>query len=310
MNYGQIKSKVLKLLDEIGTSGSFKTTGDVLAKIPEFTYDAMMDLAATTAKIAAVQYITHNPVCNELAKDTSSVKKHYPGIDFSVELAGAQAAYFECSGPATVYIEEFSNGGWITLEQIDIAVTAQTMQEFKRLITASSSTNNIRLRFAGDNLYDFRNYILYPYAFPSQDAVQVHKPYFEYAFNADFLKFDKVMIKRDSRQYVPLTDYILRPDKKIAVNRYLAPAELLIHYWRKPTELTITGNTTTDEAQELDIAEDAALIIPFYVAGMIANSEDNTTKGLVMLNQYEAKKVNLVGNDSGYSGAISSVYGW
>jgi len=119
------------------------------------------------------------------------------------------------------------------------------------------------------------------------------------------------MSKSDSRQYVQLSsNFQLRPDKKIAINKYIAPAEMLIHYWRKPNMLVTVNNQVTDDAQVLDINDDAARIIPYAVAGQIVLSEGEMSKGLTLLNQYESKKANsLVGNDTGYAGTVLNVYG-
>lgn len=309
MNYGETKLHVLRLLDEFSSSGAVQTTQDVLVKIMALTNDGLMDLAATTAKIPAVQYITLNPVLNDLAKDTSSIKKHLPGTDFSINLIGAKSCYFETDGPCTVLLQEQIAGVWTTLETI--ATTGNVLQEFRRLIAPTSPFNDVRLTFAGDYPYDFRNYVLYPYSWPTEADVQQFKPWFEFSFPADFLKFDKIMAKRDSRQYSQLsTDFQLRPDKKIAINKYLAPAEMLIHYWRKPSMLVTVNNQVIDDAQVLDINDDAARIIPYAVAGQIVLSEGEMSKGLTLLNQYESKKANsLVGNDTGYAGTVLNVYG-
>jgi hypothetical protein len=308
LNYGQIKTHVLRLLDEFSSNGNIQTTQDVLVKIMELSNDALMDLAATTARIPAVQCLTLNPILNELNKDTSSIKKHLPGTDFSIQLVGAKSCYFEIDGPGTVLLQEQINGVWFTIETI--SETGNTLKEFRRLITPTSPSNTIQLVFTGDYPYDFRNYVLYPYSWPTEADVQQFKPFFEYDFPSDFLKFDKIMSKSDTRQYTQLSsNYQLRPDRKIAINKYIAPAEILIHYWRKPKMLVSVNNEVTDEAQVLDINDDAARIIPYYVAGQIRLSEGELTTGLTLVNQYEAKKTSsLVGNDNGYAANILTVY--
>lgn len=273
----------------------------------ELGNDATMDLASTTAKIPAVQYLTINPVLNELNRDTSSIKKHLPGTDFSIELAGAKSCYFELDGPGTVLIQEQVNGVWNTLSTI--TSTDSVIKEYRRLINASNPANNIQLVFTGDYPYDFRNFVLYPYAWPTEDQIQQFKPFLIYDFPTDYLKFNKVMIKRDQRQYVQLnSDFQLRPDKKIAINKYLAPAEVEVHYWRKPILLVSTNNDTTDSALELDINDDAARVIPYYVAGQIVISEGDLSKGLTLINEYESKKNSLVGNDLGYAANVYTIY--
>lgn len=316
LNYGNIRKQTLALLDEYSSSGNVQTTADVLVKIRDMVNQAMVDLASTTAKIHGEYFLTHSPVLNELSRDTSSIKNHLPGIDFSVELAGAKAYFFEATGPGTVKVEESITGVWTELSSIDL--TGSTMTEYKGLITASSAANTVRLRFTGDYIYRYRNYILYPYTFQTVTDIQPHKPHFEYDLPADFLKLDTVMTKRDTRQYVPYINFILRSDKKIAFNRYDV-GEYLIHYWRMPTFFTFTGTESVDDAQTfgIDVAnsiyrveDEAALIIPYYAAGQVLMSESDLSKGIALLNMYEQKKVNLTGNNLGYTGSVLNIYGW
>jgi len=250
VNYEQFKAHVLKLLDEYSSRGAVQgsiKTADQIFKAQDFVNDALYDLASTTAKIPAVFTITHNPLYNELARDTSSIKKHLPGVDYAIELVGARACFFECNGPATVLIEEYNSGAWSTLETIAITVQ-NTFVEYKRLITPTVATNNVRLRFSGNYPYDFRNYVLYPYAFPTQNDVQQHRPHFIYDLASNYLKINNVMVKKDQRQYVPNLTYILTHDKKLGLNRY-ETGEYLVNYWRKPADLTFTGDETTDNTQ-------------------------------------------------------------
>lgn len=311
INYGQLKAHTLKLLDEYSSRGAIQAaikTADIAFKIQDFVNDALYDLASTTAKIPAVYYIAHNPVYNELAKDTSSIKKHIPGTDFIIELVGAKSCFFEVNGPATVVIEEY-NAGWQPIETIEVPSSQKSFAEYKRLIIPTLASNNIRLRFTGDYPYDFKNYILYPYSFPSQDDVQQHRPHFIYPLPDNYLQLNNVMVRKDQRQYVPNMTYILTPDKKIALNRYEV-GEYLINHYRKPSELVFTGDEVVDSAQTLDISEDAARIAPYYVAGQVLMSEGELTKGGGLINQYEGKKVTLVSSDGHYSASITNVFGW
>lgn len=312
MNYGQLKAHALKLLDEYSSRGAIQSaikTADISFKMQDLANDALYDLASTTAKIPAVYFIAHNPVYNELAKDTSSIKKHLPGTDFSIELVGAKSCFFEATGPATVLIEEYNSGAWSAIETIEIPATQISFAEYKRLITPTVPTNNVRLRFSGDYPYDFHNYVLYPYSWPTQDSVQQSRPHFIYSLPDDYLQLHNVMAKRDQRQYTPYNNYILSPDKKIAINRYEI-GEYLINYWRKPSLLVFTGDEVVDNAQTLDISEDAARIAPYYVAGQVLMSEGELAKGVGLINQFESKKVSLVSNEGNYSASITNVFGW
>jgi hypothetical protein len=86
--------------------------------------------------------------------------------------------------------------------------------------------------------------------------------------------------------------------------------ELIIHYWRKPAMLTFTGDETTDDAQTIDLTDEAAHIIPYDIAGEVFKSEKQVTEGMILINQYEAKKANLPSNNSNYAASILNIYGW
>lgn len=318
LTYKDIRQQTLKLLDEVNTAGTIQTTGDYTTKIQDLINQAMVDLASTTAKIHGEYYIEQAPIENEISKDTSSIKIHLPGNDFSISLTNAKSTFFECTGPATVIIEESADGG-ATYSNIEtITVTATDFAEYKRLISPGAATNLVRLRFTGDYVFRFRNYILYPYTFPTEAEIQQNRPHFLYDMPTDFMSLEYVMIRRDARQYLPYSSYILRSDKKMAINRYDV-GEFLIHYWRNPTFFTFTGVEATDDAQVFGIdatnsiyrvADDAALIIPYYAAGNAKLSESDLTNGITLLNIFEQKKVNLVTNSIGYQGSVISVSEW
>lgn len=309
MTYGQIKTQTLRLLDEFSTTGLVSTTQDVLGRIQGFANDALFDLTIKAAKIPALYTIIHNPLYNELSRDTSTIEKHLPDVDFSVELTGARACFFECSGPATVTIDEKINDVWTNIETITI--TSSTLTEYKRLIAPSSLLNSVRLRFTGAYAYDYVNYIIYPYPFPTYADVQQHRPFFLYSLPSDFLKLNYIEVKKDARQYINYIDYKRTPDNKLALSRYDI-GEYLIHYWRKPIELVFTGNQSTDDAQiiDTDMPTEGVQLVPYFIAAHSLIAEGDMTKGITLLNMYEAKVASLPGPDVAYSSTIINVTGW
>jgi len=317
VTYGQIKSDCLRLLDEFssrGTPQSLTKTADYNYKIQSLTNACISDLASTTAKIPAVFSIVHNPIKNTLADDTSTIRTHIPGTDFSIILTNAKATFFEATYPGEIVIEESADNGvtYTEIETINVPSTETAFAEYKRLISPALTTNLVRLRFTGDYIYSFRNYILYQYSFPDEDSVQPHRPFFEVVLPSDYLDINNVFTKRDTRQYLPYTNFNITPgpDKKFCYNSYEGPMELQVGYWRKPTLLTFTQVDVTDRALTIDLTDEAALIIPWNVAGEVLKSEKDLAGGVLLLNQYEVKKNTLISGDSGYSGLVITPYGW
>lgn len=313
MTYLQFKNIALKLLNRYSARGTEldpTKTADIRLKIQDFINAELMDLASTTGKIAAVSTFVHKPFYNELSRDTSAIKQHVPGTDFAVELVGAKAYWFECVGPATITVdEETSADVWTNLTTITVASTVTTFTAYKGLITASDATNAVRLNFSGSYLYPFRNYVLYPYTFETEAAIQQHRPRFIYSLPTDFLKMNNLVVRKETRQEVPEVNFTLdMANKTISINRYVE-GEYIINYYRKPTYITITGVDATDDAQIVDVNEDAAYVLALGVASIVVAKQDPATS-VLLNNLYESKKANLTGNDGVYVQSQVPLSGW
>ncbi|OPX93984.1 MAG: hypothetical protein A4E53_00147 [Pelotomaculum sp. PtaB.Bin104] len=326
VTFGDVRRSTLALLDEYDTAGAIKTTSDVTVKIRDFTNKALVDLAGTTAKIHGEHFIVHAPVNNDSINDASGIKTFLPDkADISISLAGAKSCYFEATGPGTAIIEEAALGSdtYTNIETITIPATVTEFTEYRRLIAPGAATNTVRLRFTGSCVFNVRNYVLYPYTWSSQADVQQNRPYFCYDLPSDFLQLDNVMVRKDVRRFVPYTTFDLRPDKTIWFDRYDAPAEFLVHYWRMPTLFIFTENEVMDDAMVFGIDtsgatptyrvdDAAALIIPFFNAAHVLLSEGSSglTSGAMLLNIYETRKVFLVTNKIGAQSHGYNILGW
>ena len=313
VTYGQIRTGTLRLLDEFSSRGNIQSAAKVADynfKIQQITNESIYELASTTAKIPKTFFIPHNPIKNALSDDTSSIKQHLPNIDFSIVLLNARATFFEATGPATIVIEQSSDGvTYSAIETITIASTVTTFTEYKRLITPTLPTNTVRLRFTGGFLYLFRNFVLYPYSFPTEADVPQHSPWWRVNTPSDFLDLNYVEIRRDARQFVPYSNMIKTPENELFYNRFEGPCEFLVRYWRKPTLLTFTNVQATDDAFVIDLRADAALILPYNIAGTIQNSEE-AGRGDGYLNMYREKRLNLISSTASRTGNLSNLYSW
>src|SRR5665648_390487 len=96
INYGQVRSATLKLLDEWSSRGAIQgasKVADYSFKIQQITNESIIELASTTAKLPKTLLIAHNPIKNALSDDTSTLKNHLPGIDSSIVLLNACLLY-------------------------------------------------------------------------------------------------------------------------------------------------------------------------------------------------------------------------
>jgi len=303
------------LLDEWSSRGAIqaaKKVADYGFKIQQIVNESIYELASTTAKLPKTLLVPHNPIKNSLSDDTSSIRQHLPGVDYSIMIQNAGSTYLEATGPATVVIEQSSDGiTYSAIETITIASTVTTFTEYKRLITPSSPTNTVRLRFTGDYVYLFRNYVLYPYSFPDEASVPQHSPWRKIATPDDFLDLNYTEIRRDARQFVPYSNLIKTPENELYFNSYEGPCEILVHYWRKPTLLTFTDVQATDDAMLIDLRDDAALIISYNAAGTIMNSENQTEHpGDSFLKKYTEKRMNLISSTASHIASLSNLFNW
>lgn len=312
MDYGQLQTQVLQLLNKYSTRGKElapSKTADIRLKIESFINTELIDLATTTGKLRASKTYVVKPVYNELSRDTSSIKTHLPGTDFAIELTGAKSYFFEAQGPAAVTVDEYIDGEWVNLEAITIIETKPEFTEYKGLITPSSDTNRVRLNFSGDYVYNYRYYVLYPYTFPAAEEVQQHRPHFLFDLPDDYLSVENVMMRRDKMQWVPNINHILDlANHKIGLNRH-QEGEVILNYYRKPVLIALTGIEEVDNAQAIDTTPDGAYALALGVASLVTAKNDPATSAYLN-NLYEVKKANMLDNESNYTQAIISVNGW
>jgi hypothetical protein len=317
MNYEQLIVATLKNIDEYSRKGNPAApskTVDYRLKIPEATNGILMNLASTTGKLPAEWEIINFPVLNESTRDTSTIKNHIPGTDDIIAtLPGARSYFLEVTGHYHIVIEEKIDDWWGVLADMQPLPGSEptTFTEVKGLLTPSSTSAPVRIRLTGDYIYPYRHHILYPYSFPSDAEVQQNRAWFEYPLPADWLKFNNVMIRRDTRQWVPFAEYKITPTH-FAYNRY-ATGEIIVNYWRRPKAIVVADPkkpTAEELAQVIDAMPDATEIVPLGVAGTILVGDDNNASSY-LLQLYNNGKFELTQNEGNYGlQSVTNINGW
>lgn len=305
MNILEAGKKALTLIREFSNNGG--TIGDAQNADYLLSRNRLADIAqkeiATVKKIAAVHYISQYAIDNLFGKTNGfDVVKHL-GSDISYTANGGQSYYLEVAGIATVYVEEEISGVWTILQTINNTVKGQ-YTAWKSNLTLTSTSNHVRLRFAGAYPYDIRNYALYAYPFPTDGDVQPWRPYVEYVMPDDFYQLNKIVQTANNRQYTNVGQYKWRDRKTLILNIYDI-GEYEVHYYRYPT--TITAETATDYEFEVDV--EAQELIPLYIAGHVIIDE-NVTIATQMLNEYEKRLSRLDNSDIYSTTTIQTVNGW
>ncbi len=318
MTYDQLVKAVLRLLDEYSSRGATTApikTADLRIKIPDAANQILMDLAVTTGRLIKEWQLLNFPVDNEVNKDTSTVKNHIPGTDDIVATqTGALSFFLEVSGHYHVMIEEQRDGTWEILKELqpEFGQEPENFIELKGLLFPTSTKNLVRIRLTGSYIYPYRNYILYPYTFPSDAEVQPHQPWRKEPLPSDWLKMKDIKIRGKSlRQWEAFHEYRETPTH-FYYNRY-ATGEILVNYYRKPNPVVVVNpaSPTAEElAQVLDATPDAAQAVPFGVAGTVMAGDDIGASEY-FFNLYETRKFQLIQNDGSFGiQQIMSVTGW
>lgn len=305
MNLGEVKEKVIKLINEYSNNGTLipKTKGnyqDYVLRVPDLSNDAQMEIARFI-KIPAVHSLTQYPIQNLLGMHAGfDMEQYLPGIDKTYSAIGAKSYYFEVDRPCTVYVEV--NG--ISVKQIDVADILK-FTGYKGNID-SGDNDTVQLRFTGDYPYVIRNRALFQYKFQTDDDVPTYKAYVPYELPDDYMELDKIYRWYDQRQYTVLPgDYKLTGRKTVELN-WFTNGQFDIHYFKLPTVI----DASTDDSYEFEVEIQAQYLIPYYAAAIVVMDE-NQAIGTLLLNQYQNRLANLSGTYTANTiGEITDVKGW
>lgn len=301
MNLGEIKDMALQLIDEYSSNGeliSDAENADVLSKMTNLANKAQAELSKV-ARIEAVHSFTQKGIENLLGTyATWDIVQYTPDEELYFDGDGAKAYYFEVDGPGTVYIEEV---GGSTLATITVPDTVTTFTAYKGLVSPSSDTAKVRMRFAGDYVYNTKNRALYPYTFPSADDVPQWKAYNEYDLPSDFWEISKLIRIGDTRRLENFRNYQITK-KKLYLNRF-EEGEFRLYYWKKPTLLS-------DDTDVPEIPEEYHYLIAHYVAAMVLIARGETSKGTLLLNVYETDKYAISDPEPEAFATVQDVIGW
>lgn len=277
---------------------------DYLNRMNRFADTAQKELSQVK-KIHAVFNISHNPIKPMQGLLTGfDLKQYLPGTDLIDMYVGCKAYYFEVDNVADIYIEENVSGVWTALKTINNTVKGQ-FTAYKGLINASNPSNQVRLRFSGNYVYNIRNKALYQYPFPTDSDVLDYRPYVTYKMPTDFMELQKVIQQSDPRVYRDKIDYYWEGKRTFVLNFYDA-GSFDIHYYRYPTSI----DSTTLDSYEFEVDTEAQEAIPFFIAShCLMDEEGSRTLAIQLLNEYQTKLSRLYMSDDFGITTITQNYG-
>jgi hypothetical protein len=158
MKLGEAKTKAIKYINEYSNNGnliSTTTNADYLLRMNDLANAAQMEIA-TVRKIQASFSISQNPIINQIGLLQGFDEIQHLDKDITTTVAvGSKSYYFEVDRQCTVYIEEQINNVWTILTTIVVPNTVTSFAAYKGLITPSSASNNVRIRFQGLTLITY-----------------------------------------------------------------------------------------------------------------------------------------------------------
>jgi hypothetical protein len=290
MNLGLAKTKALQYMKEYSNNGS------LISAAQNADYNLTFNNAADTAqkKIATIKPIlamysfSQNPIKNQLGLLQGFDIVQFLDTDYVLtQAAGSKSYYFEVDRQCTVYIEEQINGVWTILSTIIVPSTVTSFTPFKGLITPSSTSNQVRIRFSGSYPFNIRNRFLCQYTFPTANDVPDYTPYVKYAMPANFMKLKGIVHRTDPRVYEHMSDYYWEGKRTLVVNYYYT-GSFDVEYHKYPA----TIDSTTPDTYEFEVDIEACEAIPYFM-GAMALVDENPTISTTLMNLYQSELGNL-----------------
>ena len=284
--------KVCELYDHVAQLGF---EDDLLEYDKHFVLTAnrsLFEVAALRPQVGSV-LIHHEPLEN-LIKDTFAPQKKIDEVIFSAD--GAKAFYFEVCGTGEVYVEWFNttSGEWTNCypggqSKISFA-TGGSFAAFRGHFKYDGAfcTGEVRLRFAGDYVYSYRNVALYRNLMGALEtdipACEAYTAYDMSILANKFLSLCRPPIVDDgTHKYLTGGEYDIENDRIILLP-YDQPGVYKIRYNRQPAKIEDDGDPAHNEA-DIDLDEDLCELLPLLIAAYVW-ADDEDAKAQYYLNNY------------------------
>lgn len=260
---------------------------------------------AKIKKIHATYSITQNSIPNQLGDtDAFSIIQHLDTDNVQTQATGSRAYYFEVDNTATAYVEEYTGGAWAILSTISCSSPSGGFVAYKGLITPSSATNDVRIRFSGSYPYNIRNRALFVYTFASSSVVPNYTPYIEYTMPTNFYDKNKIMFYDQYGNYKMYTQHKWNGRNKLLIP-YNEIGSFEVLYYKYPTVITSSSLDSVEFEVDVDVQD----LIPLYVASKVI-AEEKPQLSAILYNEFlqnisELSDINTSGSDE-----IDSVDGW
>lgn len=294
----QIRDECYKLLDEYSTTTASidsNITNRIDGQINRYYFEL-----AQKDKVSATEYISQFPVANMLGETFSY--NTYTTTAVTYTQASAYAYYFEVDNDCTVDVQEASSDGVYTTLSTITVTGASCFTSYKNFVTATVSSDNIKLSFYGDNVFTIKNVAMYPYTFGNVTAnIPSFTPSVNYQISSDFMDIKNITFTNNA-EYGKFTDFTIENGKLMIPRGY--STEFRFNYYKKVNPLTSATDT-------FEIQDENAWIIPYGVAGtVLIGNGFNVGAGQVLNGMYEQKKNQIDTSENFGRQEIYNIKGW
>ena len=253
---------------------------DYLAAMPGACNEALQRLATAGKFIIKSIQIAHNPVRNLLTDGKRILASE--GETLEISASGARSLYVEVLGNVTMTI--YVDG---TAVESEVVSSKAHYSPIRKLI-ASTSTQNVAVKFTSDYPMAIKNFALYGATFESADDVPTFAEVVKYDLSAladsFYMLTDDPIIYEGSEttaRYMQTSDYFEEGGRVLCLDRDI-PGNFTIYYRAYPAK--ITSSTADDYVLEVDPEVEA--LIPLYMASQLYKDDDNAI-ATVYRNEFE-----------------------
>lgn len=307
MNLARMRVKTLQVMREYSNNGEINANSvnlDYLLSLNNFFDTAQKDIAQTK-KIKRVYPFSQYSVMSGLGEGSGFDMIRKVDDEQEMTLVGATSYVFSTDNTSTIYVEENISGTWTELDVIT-NTTKGSFTQYKGLITASDSNNEIRVRFSGAYAYNITNYALFDEPFETVNDIPDFAPDVEYSLPSNFYKLDKVFVSKNGK-YQEYTSYKFTPDKKIRIN-YFETGNFEVHYDAMPADIPFDPDDLNVGADyEFELDTEAQELVPLRAAYFALRDEPKIDLSS-LLNEYYIALNNLDPEEGQYNEAIQTVY--
>ncbi len=230
---------------------------------------ALMQVALLRPAISSC-VINHTPLINRVLGASFDVIRRTKELCFTAN--NVKSYYFEADGNGEVYLEAFIGGKWIGPEPIRLSGTRR-FSSYRGLIKPDGVffNGNVRLRFAGEYVYNVRNIALYGDIYSDRDSdVPAYEPFTAYDISTltdDFLSLADSPICEDEG-YTKLNQGYRVENGSVLLLPYSAAGVYKVLYRRKP-EAIKTDSLPEGNNDEIDLDEELCTLLPLLVASYV-----------------------------------------